>query len=321
MSAGYASRLSEYPNKGQVGLPENYDTRRALSIKLQHLTKELQASTYTVVLTGAGISTASGIPDFRGPNGVWTKEKEQQRRPKKKSIPRKRKRLNISCEPLGAEKEKPEDKLFARARPSLTHRAITKLALDGKLKYCVTQNVDGLHRRSGLSKNYHSTVHGCVFTEKCANCGCEYFGDNELDGLSFQPTGNRCVECGDEGILHDILLDWEDPVLDMERVNAECAKADLVLCLGTSLRIEPVGSLPLLAKKFVIVNLQTTAKDKMASLIIRAKVDDVMQSLMSNLGYRNDWKDEPLPHIERKWKPDADQNEDWALLISEYRQK
>jgi mono-ADP-ribosyltransferase sirtuin 6 len=355
MSAGYASRLSEYPNKGKVGLPEVYDTRRSLSVKLKHLTEELRASTCkliaylslsacghtllqlffsssilsrnfsdTVVLTGAGISTASGIPDFRGPNGIWTKEKEQKRPQKKKeNVLRKRKRSSAGCEqPLGVEKEKPADnkQLFVRAQPSLTHRAITKLAMDGKLKYCVTQNVDGLHRRSGLSRDYHSTVHGCVFTEKCASCGCEYFRDNELDGLSFKPTGNRCNECGDEGLLHDILLDWEDPVLDLERVNAECAKADLILCLGTSLRIEPVGSLPLLAKKFVIVNLQVTPKDELASHVIRAKVDDVMESLMSNLGYENDWKDEPLPYIERKWKPDADQNKEWALLVDEYRQ-
>jgi len=310
MSAGYASRLSEYPNKGIVGLPESYDTRRALSNKLKRLTEELQASKYTVVLTGAGISTASGIPDFRGPNGIWTKEKE-----KKKPNARKRKRPD-ACET--SEKETGDD-LFAHALPTLTHRAITRLAMDRKIKYCVTQNVDGLHRRSGLSRDHHSTVHGCVFTEKCAKCGCEYFRNKELGGLSFQPTGNKCDECG--GLLHDILLDWEDPVLDMDKVNAECEKADFVLCLGTSLRIEPVGSLPLLAKKFAIVNLQITPKDERAAHIIRAKVDDIMESLMSNLGYKNEWKDEPSPLIERKWKPDADQNEEWLELIDQYSQK
>ena len=234
----------------------------------------------------------------------------------KSSISRKRKRIDPRESP-GVEKEKQEINLFTRAKPTLTHRAITKLTVDGKLNYCITQNVDGLHRRSGLSRNYHSTVHGCVFTEKCANCGCEYFGDNELCGLSFKTTGNRCDDCGSEGLLHDILLDWEDPVLDMERVSAECEKADLVLCLGTSLRIEPVGSLPLRAKKFIIVNLQATPKDEMASHIIRAKVDDVMETLMTNLGYNKDWVDDPFPSIERKWKPDADQNEEWALLVNE----
>lgn len=321
MSAGYASRLSDYPNKGVVGLPESHDSARAQSMKLRLLVKAMQASEYTVVLTGAGISTASGIPDFRGPNGIWTKEKEKKKQEKKKmtSPNRKRKRSTTTSAPPVTGKQ--NDNMFELAQPSMTHRAITKLTLDGKIKYCVTQNVDGLHRRSGLSRNHHSTVHGCVFTEKCANCGCEYFGDKELNGLSFQPTGNRCDECGDGGDLRDILLDWEDPVIDMERVHAECAKADLILCLGTSLRIEPVGSLPLVAKKFVIVNLQSTPKDKMATNIIRAKVDDVMESLMFELGYKNDWKYDPPHCIERKWKPDAKQNEDWDWLIKEYPKK
>ena len=73
MSAGYASRLSAYPNKGVVGLPESYDTSRALSIKLERLAGDIQESAYIVMLTGAGISTAAKIPDFRGPNGIWTK--------------------------------------------------------------------------------------------------------------------------------------------------------------------------------------------------------------------------------------------------------
>eukprot|EP00536_Pseudo-nitzschia_multiseries_P017781 jgi/Psemu1/154796/gw1.1809.15.1 len=283
MSAGYASRLSEYPNKGTVGLPESYDSSRALSMKLKHLVKAVKESKYTVVLTGAGISTASGIPDFRGPDGIWTKEKERQRLEKKKltSPNRKRKLSETTTTPASSPSaETQNEHMFARAKPSLTHHAITKLVEDGKIKYCVTQNVDGLHRRSGLSRNHHSTVHGCIFTEKCARCGFEYFGDKELGGLSFQPTGNRCGKCVDGGDMRDTLLDWEDPVLDMERVQAQCEKADLILCLGTSLRIEPVGSLPLLADNFVIVNLQATPKDKMAAQIIRAKVDDVMESLM-----------------------------------------
>lgn len=312
MSEGYASRLSEYPNKGVVGLLESYDSRRTLSIKLKRLAEEFKESKYTVILTGAGISTASGIPDFRGPNGIWTKEKEKEKK-------RKRKRPESSEKTESKEAE--NDNLFAHARPTLTHRAITRLALDGKIKYCITQNVDGLHRRSGLSRDYHSTVHGCVFTEKCATCGCEYYRDNELGGLSFKPTGSKCNESGCEGDLHDILLDWEDPVLDIDRVNTECEKADFVLCLGTSLRIEPVGSLPLLAKKFAIVNLQVTPKDESTTCIIRAKVDDVMDSLMSSLGYDDDWKDEPPPPIERKWKPNAEENEQWLDLMDEYGQK
>jgi len=328
MSGGYASRLSDYPNKGIVGLPEIYDTHRALSIKIKRLTEEVRSSTYIVILTGAGISTAARIPDFRGPNGFWTREKLKEQQQQKKSVEssfssaqKKRKRPTIDSNSNASLSQQQiaqhDDLTFTEAQPTLTHRAITKLVLDGKIKYCVTQNVDGLHRRSGLSRNYHSAVHGCVFTEKCArsNCGCEYFGDAELNGLSFQKTGKKCEECVDDGDLRDTLLDWNDPVLDMERVQAECERADLILCLGTSLRIEPVGGLPLLAKKFILINLQATPYDKKAAFIIRAKVDDVITRLMLELGYERNWNMEPSPCIERKWKPTVDQNIDWAYMM------
>lgn len=338
MSALYASRLSEYPNKGVVGLPEIYDTHRALTVKINRLVKEVREATHIVILTGAGISTSSGIPDFRGPNGFWTKEKLEKQQQQKKSTKsstslsphtkRKRSATVISSSnsnsnsnnssSLSEQKSTLNDSFtFADASPTLTHCAITKLIFDGKVKYCITQNVDGLHRRSGLSRNHHSAVHGCVFTEKCArsDCGCELFGDVEVDGLSFQKTGNKCEECVDGGDLRDTLLDWEDPILDMERVSIECQKADLMLCLGTSLRIEPVGSLPLMAKKFILVNLQATPLDDKAAFVVRARVDDVISRLMSAIGYKHNWYKELSPSIERKWKPTAVQNEDWAYMI------
>ena len=113
MSEGYASRLSEYPNKGVVGLPESYDSRRTLSIKLKRLAEELKASKYTVILTGAGISTASGIPDFRGPNGIWTKEKAKQKK-------RKRKRPDSSEPPESKEAE--NDLSFTKIRKKVCKR-------------------------------------------------------------------------------------------------------------------------------------------------------------------------------------------------------
>jgi mono-ADP-ribosyltransferase sirtuin 6 len=191
---------------------------------------------------------------------------------------------------------------FAKAQPTLTHKALTRLAIDGKLKYLITQNVDGLHRRAGLMRNVHCSLHGCAFTEKCQNSDCqaEFFRDFDVGGMSFQPTGRRCTLCGEK--LLDTLLDWEDalPEADFERAEAECDKADLVICLGTSLRIEPVGSLPLRARKFIIVNLQVTPKDEHAALIIKAPVDLVMEHLMSYLGFDDNWKYTAAP-VERVW--------------------
>jgi mono-ADP-ribosyltransferase sirtuin 6 len=286
MSSGYASRLSEYRNKGVVGLPESCDSKRAMTLKLRKLAELVRASSHLVILTGAGISTSANIPDFRGPKGIWTLEKKQRQessRKEQQTEPRKKKqKLSESSSPT-VESSSPEVAMdFSAARPTLTHRAITFLAKEGKMKYCISQNVDGLHRRSGLSRDFHSAVHGCVFTEKCIICKTEYFGDDDVGGMSFQPTGRKCEfeKCG--GNLHDSLLDWEDPLPedDFDRAEQEVDRADLILCLGTSLRIQPVGSLPLRAKQFVIVNLQVTPIDTDAAMVIRAPVDKVMDDLL-----------------------------------------
>jgi mono-ADP-ribosyltransferase sirtuin 6 len=296
MSEGYAFRLSEYPNKGVCGLPENFDSKRALAVKLKRLGDMVAASKHFVIMTGAGISTSAGIPDFRGPHGVWTKEKERTKPSKKTISQSKRKRHDQSSNSAAGMD-------FSKARPTLTHRAISKLASVGTLKFCITQNVDGLHRRSGLSRNKHAALHGCAFTETCVSCQTEHFRDQDVGGMSFQPTGRICGLEGCQGNLHDTLLDWEDalPEDDFERAELECDASDLVLCLGTSLRIEPAGSLPTRAKQFVIVNLQITPKDDESALIIRAPVDEVMDYLMKHLGYE-DWEKEDPPPIERQWK-------------------
>ena len=273
----------------------------------------IQESHHTVVLTGAGISTSAGIPDFRGPHGIWTAETKQQQQ--KQQQQKKRKLLTANKEPPHNNNNNNKTRVqddFTKAQPTRTHRAIVKLVELGKIQYCITQNVDGLHRRSGLSRQHHSVLHGCVFTEVCEDCKTEHFRDYDVGGMSFQPTGRQCELC--RGRLRDVLLDWNDelPEDDLERATDHCVKAELVLCLGTSLRIEPAGSLPTLARKFAIVNLQETPYDQQATLIVRAPVDDVMNEVMTQLGYpewdRDDGKGEAS--IERLWKPQPESNTD-----------
>jgi len=174
---------------------------------------------------------------------------------------------------------------FEKAQPTFTHTAIAKLVDEGIVQYCITQNVDGLHRRSGLKRNKLAILHGCVFTEKCELCNSEYFRDFDVGGMSFKKTGRFCEEPDCKGDLRDTILDWEDalPEDEFDLATLHCSKADLAICLGTSLRIEPAGSLPTLAKNYVIVNLQITPKDENAALVIRARVDDVMKDLMEKL--------------------------------------
>ena len=312
MSGGYADRLKHYPHKGVCGLPEQLDTERQLASKLELLVKRVWAAKHLVVFTGAGISTAAGIPDFRGPSGIWTVEQAREKEQKKEARRRKRRRQ------IGAEEEEPppeqpkaEDDAapkseaaagpsdaaaaplamsndaqvdFATAQPTYTHTALVELAKRGHLKYLITQNVDGLDQRAGFPRDRMAVLHGCIFEEKCDKCGKITLRDRPVDTISFQPTGSVCKDCGPgNGVVRDTLLDWEDPLPEDELFAAQehCEQSDLVLALGTSLRIEPAGGMPKTAGSFILVNLQQTPYDNDAALILRAPVDLVLQAIMS----------------------------------------
>lgn len=221
------------------------------------------------MLSGAGISTNAGIPDFRGPNGIWTAEQEER---KKTNTSKRRKRIEPadatddvvtasrkrpkSCRSLGENymtgghndvksingKDKRSNQLsFENASPTKTHKSITRLVEIGVIKFVITQNVDGLHRRSGLPRDKHAILHGCIFTEKCEKCHKEYFRDYDVGGISFQKTGRKCEVHTCNGHLRNTVLDWEDdlPDEDWELSQQHCHQSDLVIAIGTSLRIEP----------------------------------------------------------------------------------
>lgn len=310
MSAAYAARLKDYRNKGVCGLPEVFDTPRVYASNMQKLASLVRISPRVVVLTGAGISTSAGLPDFRGPNGVWTSEKNQRKNNKCKSKKRKAAEITTTNDCSND---------FAAAKPTYTHRALTFLVQEKVIDFVITQNVDGLHRRAGLSRNSHAVLHGCAFTETCEICNTEHFRDYDVGGMSFQKTGRSCDIC--QGDLRDTLLDWDDPLpqFDLERAEWYCKNADLVITLGTSLRIHPAADLPFLAQKTVIVNLQETPVNANAEIVIRQCVDKVMADLLKLLGYPNDWEEKwdtyPPPKIERLWKvtsvpmPDTDKKQ------------
>ncbi|KAK6028579.1 transcriptional regulator, Sir2 family [Ostertagia ostertagi] len=286
MSLNYAQALSPYENKGQVGMPEEvlasmsfakilevsfqfHDSPEELDVKCAELAKLLLQSKRTFVVTGAGISTSAGIADFRGPNGVWTIEKEG--------------RVAESVD-------------FTRARPTLTHRALRVLEERGLVKFLVSQNVDGLHPRSSFPLNRLAELHGNVFCEQCEKCSRRYYRDFPTGSVGLKYTGRNCEgtpkgrAC--RGRLRDTTLDWEDalPEPDFTIAYDYAKNADLSLCLGTSLQIVPVGDMPLLAKKnggkMVTVNLQATKHEKKADLAIHGLVDDVMTRVLGHLGIK-----------------------------------
>uniref|UniRef100_A0A3B4Z767 protein acetyllysine N-acetyltransferase n=1 Tax=Stegastes partitus TaxID=144197 RepID=A0A3B4Z767_9TELE len=243
MSVNYAAGLSPYADKGVCGLPETFDSPEELKAKAETLAELIKESQYLVVHSGAGISTSAGIPDFRGPKGVWTLEEKG---------------------------ESPHfDTTFEDARPSLTHLALLGLQRAGYLKYLISQNVDGLHVRSGFPRDMLSELHGNMFVEECEKCGRQYVREKVIGVMGLKPTGRYCDVVRSRGLR-------------------ACRRADLALTLGTSMQIKPSGDLPLLTKrkggKIVIVNLQPTKHDKHAHLRIHGYVDDVMKHLMEMLG-------------------------------------
>ncbi|TVU13363.1 hypothetical protein EJB05_40415 [Eragrostis curvula] len=277
MSLGYAKKLSYREEIGDVGMPEIFDSPEILHNKIEELAAMVQKSKHLVVFTGAGISTSSGIPDFRGPKGVWTLQRAG------KGVP------NASLP-------------FHRAVPSMTHMALVELERAGLLKFVISQNVDSLHLRSGLPREKLAELHGNSFKEICPCCKTEYLRDFEIETIGLKDTPRRCSDKNCGARLKDTVLDWEDalPPEEMNSAKEHCRTADLVLCLGTrlgidilvpcSLQITPACNMPLLSirngGRVAIVNLQATPKDKKASLVIHGLVDKVIADVMSMLNLR-----------------------------------
>uniref|UniRef100_A0A2K5F270 protein acetyllysine N-acetyltransferase n=1 Tax=Aotus nancymaae TaxID=37293 RepID=A0A2K5F270_AOTNA len=243
MSVNYAAGLSPYADKGKCGLPEIFDPPEELERKVWELARLVWQSSSVVFHTGAGISTASGIPDFRGPHGVWTME-ERGLAPK-------------------------FDTTFESARPTQTHMALVQLERVGLLRFLVSQNVDGLHVRSGFPRDKLAELHGNMFVEECAKCKTQYVRDTVVGSMGLKATGRLCTVAKARGLR-------------------ACRNADLSVTLGTSLQIRPSGNLPLATKRrggrLVIVNLQPTKHDRHADLRIHGYVDEVMTQLMKHLG-------------------------------------
>lgn len=136
---------------------------------------------------------------------------------------------------------------FTVAKPSFTHATLVALMNSGKLTYIVSQNVDGLHLRSGIPRDKLAELHGNCFAERCKKCRKEYVRDFEVETVGFKYTGRMCTVPGCGGKLHDHVLDWEDalPVDELQTSEQHALEADLAICLGTSLQITPACNLPL----------------------------------------------------------------------------
>jgi len=229
-----------------------------------------------VVLTGAGISTDSGIPDFRGPGGVWTRDPKAERL------------SNIHYYVSDPEVRKAawQGRLVHpawAARPNEGHRALVTLERLGKLHALVTQNIDELHQRAGNSAALVVEVHGTLHQVVCLACGWKGPMQETLARLRAGEEDPPCTACG--GMLKSDTISFGQPLVPevIDRAMSAAEEADMLLAVGSSLQVFPVAAMVPAAKaagaRIVIVNAQPTQFDDVADVVLRGSISDVLRQV------------------------------------------
>jgi NAD-dependent deacetylase len=230
-----------------------------------------------VVLTGAGISTESGIPDFRGPQGVWTKNPEAEKTATLQYY------VSDPAVRVQAWKNRMESPLFD-AEPNAGHLALAELSRGPGFHTLVTQNIDGLHQKAGTPPEVVVEIHGTVHEAKCL--GCEWRGPmhETLDRVRAGEDDPDCIYCG--GILKSATISFGENlvVADLERSQQAAAGSDLFLAIGSSLGVYPAAGLPEIAlsagARLVVMNAQETPFDRYADAVVRDQLGDVLPRLV-----------------------------------------
>lgn len=235
----------------------------------------LAASQRAVVFTGAGISTESGIPDFRSPGGIWTKMQP------------------IYFQDFVASEEARQEswrRRFANtdgwnnAKPNRGHLAVAQLVERGKVSSVITQNVDNLHQASGVPDEKVIELHGNATYAKCLKCALRI----ELHSIEheYKTTGKvgPCAKCG--GLIKSATISFGQPMPQdqMQRAAVETELCDLFIVLGSSLTVFPAAEFPVQAKRrgarLVIVNRDPTDMDEMADLVIHEGIGDTLTAAL-----------------------------------------
>ena len=236
----------------------------------------VETATRVVVLTGAGISTDSGIPDFRGPNGVWTKN------------PSAEKTATLSHYLADPEIRRQAwrnrlDSPAWRAEPNDGHRALAALERQGKLHTLVTQNIDGLHQRAGTDPEIVVEIHGTMRRVVCMSCGEEAPMERALERVRAGEDDPPCRSCG--GILKSSTISFGQNLVEADLIRAQRAAeaCDLLLAVGTSLGVYPAAGLVPLAVEagagLVIVNGEPTPFDDLADVVVRGAISEVLPEI------------------------------------------
>jgi NAD-dependent deacetylase len=238
----------------------------------------IDAAERVVVLTGAGISTDSGIPDFRGPQGLWTKNPEAE------------KMATIQHYVADPDVRKRAwrtrlDSTTWSARPNRGHQALVDLERRGKLDTLITQNVDGLHVMAGSSPERVIEIHGTMREVSCLSCGERAPTERVLARLRAGEEDPACRTCG--GILKTATISFGQGLVERDLVRAQHAarRCDLMLAVGTKLSVYPIAGVVPVAReagaKVVILNAEPTEMDDLADALLRGAIGDLLPRLVA----------------------------------------
>jgi NAD-dependent deacetylase len=233
-----------------------------------------------VVLTGAGISTDSGIPDFRGPQGLWTRN------------PAAEKMATLQHYLADGEVRKrawrSRLETFAAPRePNPGHRALVELERAGRLDTLITQNVDGLHQRAGSSSERIVEIHGTIREVMCLSCDERAPIERALARVRAGEEDPPCRSCG--GILKTATISFGQGLVahDLARAQRAAARCDLLLAIGTTLGVYPIAGVVPIAKaagaRLVILNAERTEMDELADAVLRGSISEVLPRLLADL--------------------------------------
>ncbi len=226
-----------------------------------------------VALTGAGISTDSGIPDFRGPQGVWTRNPQAERQSTIQNY------LADAQVRRAAWRNRLEHFAFS-ARPNAGHRALVELERAGRLAAVVTQNVDGLHQLAGNAPDRVVEVHGTVRRVMCWSCGERQPTEAVFERVRAGDDDPHCLSCG--GILKTDTISFGQALVPavIDRAMTLAAEADLLLAIGSTLQVYPVAGIVPLAReagaRIVIVNAQPTPMDDLADAVLPGSISEIL---------------------------------------------
>lgn len=245
--------------------------------RIDQLGELIAASKVIVPFTGAGISTESGIPDFRSPGGIWTRNRP------------------IPFDEFVASQEARDEawrrrfamqQTFAQARPTRGHRALASLHKAGKIPAVITQNIDNLHQESGFASDRVIELHGNTTFGRCIGCGARYelaWVRDRMDAVGHAPDCERCLEPVKTATIS---FGQSMPEAEMRRATELAQTCDLFVVIGSSLVVWPAAGFPQLAKtcgaKLVIINNERTDQDEVADLVINDDIGDTLAPFIGN---------------------------------------